>query len=395
MNKKIITVTLAVMCIFALGFAGCGEAEEFPINDITKDIEFDIKIILDPEIVLNPKAVLTSGCFDRIFAIGGCECLDECTAEAPSWWYPLTGDAWCGLTERFLSAPTTRHRTAAEGGPTIGPDDFFSLSEEFIWSLGLTRDNFRSARLDFLYMDTPDQTFNQHRWINRFRQRNWEDGWHLMSRRRTSLRWPVTERSIEAAVQQALADGFVPECMGGEWLFEVDWSYTSAVLTKTRQYRDGPPLPIVPFAWGLGRGDIPTDEQIIELYMERLPPTLKAQYWFDESLMTNSVRHGVVFYRRYEARIDHIIDCPHWAGANNFRIDVLALPAVNGFGIEFVIEASHANMDMSANLGLANASATRDTLKEFLRGGRSDVILPVSGLRAGKVKERFRIQNER
>lgn len=290
-----------------------GEDAQLSSSEITANIEFDIKFILNPDIVLN-----------------------------------------------------------ADG----------SLSEEFVSSLGIDMDNFRLRRLDMQFMDTPDHFFFQHGWINRIRQRGWEDQWQIMNRRRAPLPWPVTEEGIESAVQQAIEDGFVYP----EWHFEVDWSYDSATLTKTRQLG-------IPLFEGYARGDLLDVYSTREQYLAILPETLENMPWYDGQL-NDIVIHGPAFYRRYEVRIDNIIDCPHFVGNNNFRIDVLQITAEDGVGVEFIVEASHANMDMAANLGLANATATRESLYDFLGGVESGVVLPMAGLRATTILNRYRGLNQ-
>jgi len=260
-------------------------------------------------------------------------------------------------------------------GIVLNPDG--SLSEEFINSLGIKMSDFRLRRLDMQFMDTPGHAFFRHGWINRFQQRGWEDQWQIMNRKRTSLAWPVTESGIEAAVRQAIEDGFSYQ----EWHFEVDWSYDSATLTKTRQFG-------IPLFKGYTKGDLLNLYELRGLYQEILPHNLANMPWY-EGQLSNIVVHGPVYYRRYEVRIDNIIDCIHFEGNNNFRIDVLVMTAEDGEDVEFIVEASHANMDMAANIGLANAAATRESLYNFLGGIESGVILPITGLKATTILTRY------
>ena len=366
MKKKIFYAVLVILFTLPLGFMGCNNAERFPISEIVNEMEFDIKLLINPDLILDYSKII-----------------DE------------NGE----LTEDFLR-PWRGTQTFSLDNPT---DVFFCLSEDYLRSLGFTNETFRIRRLDFQYMDTPNQTFDRYRWINRIRQRGWEDGWQVLYRQRTPLRWPVTEKGIEAQVQRALASGFLPMSEGGQWSYEVDWSYGSAVFSRNFLYRsDNAPvgLPQIPFSEvndkfgvNLGRNSLPNDEQTRYLYSKRMPDEVKNAYWYKDQF-NEIVTYGPVFYRRYEVGIQNIIDyCPHFTSNNDLRFDVLVLPAMNGFNLEFVVELSHSDMERQENLGLANATAARHTLYNFFGGIESGAILPSSGLRAAKVLERYRMNN--
>lgn len=388
--KNVFTFALVIVIGLSLCFMSCSEAKEWEISDLTSDLEFDVKFILNHDIVLD---------YSRIFNPDG------------------------SFTDFFLAPP-------AGGGQTLPAGDFSGtvLCETFLRdTLGFTNQAIRFRRIDMIYLDTPCQSLDHHGWINRFRQRNWENGWQLMNRQRVPLPWPLTEQGIDAAVRRALADGFEPSnrndreqnVRSGQWHFEVDWSYASAVLSVTRSiagnawdasrnsYSSNIPFED-PFTNVTGRGSFPSIERIRELFKEHLPPNLKNRFYFNGQF-DQAVAFGSVFYRRYEVRIDGIIDCPLWIGNNNFRIDVLALPhalILNEEGnrvpdwsvVEWVIEASHANMGAAdgttgrplGNLGLDRARIVRNSLYDFLGGTESGVILPIAGLRAGRVYERWR-----
>jgi hypothetical protein len=252
-----------------------------------------------------------------------------------------------------------------------------------------------------------------------------------MNRRRQNLRWPVTEECIEAAVQQAIRDGFVPRLkpsqplyktsvigemspMGDCWNFGIDWSIDSATLTIDRSFREGgvgSDYPLENFKniynttsnWGWGinmltpRDQIlPNSEQTKEMMRERIPATLLNTPWYHDQI-EDIVVYGPVFYRRYEANIHDAIkarlgyDSPLFLG-EDLRFDILALPAdpARGFDLDWIIEATHSNMDREECLGLEAARAARNTLYEFLGGVEGGNLLTHGGLRTTAVLDRFK-----
>ena len=409
MKRKVFMAVLAVIFVLALCFTTCGGIEVLPVSDedikdLVKYIEFDLKFLLDPEKVLDMDRVLDKDGY-REDAIN------------PKY---RTPEGRGGLSLEYLE----------------GPPSLFFMCKDFLDFLGIDEDGFdNKRRLEFQYLDTPDQFFNQHRWIHRIRQRNEQDGWQVMNRRRMALAWPVTEKGIEAHVRKSIAEGFIPRlkpsqplfftCPLGEaspigdcWYFEVDWSIDSAVLTKSRSYRRGGtgavghpgdyPLafPVgslgyrnipIPYPPGKNLGNTPRHEILpnakdsSDLFVDRIPEVLKKMPWYKGQLK-DLVVYGPVFYRRYEGDVDHLTDCPHWQGDEDLRFDILALPAdpEKGFELEFIVEVTHANMDRAENLGLAAASAARDTLYHLMGGREGGYILPAGGLRAAAVLDRFK-----
>ena len=238
-------------------------------------------------------------------------------------------------------------------------DEDGELCDDFLYALGLEVNRYR--RLYIQWMDTPNQYFNSDGWINRIRQRNWEDRWQLTYRRRYPVAWPLTYDGIEAALLQALKDGFTLE----DWDFEVDWSYNSAVLSLSDTVN-------IPFPEGAERGELPDVELARQLLIENMPDKMYELGWYGEALVY-VVPHGPVHYRRFEFN--------RFGENNAIRIEIMPVRTADGSGIENIVEVSHA----TEGLGLEVTAERREYIYNLFEG----YILPRSGLRTSTVLARY------
>ena len=243
-------------------------------------------------------------------------------------------------------------------------DDDGGLCDEFLYAIGLEVNRYR--RLYIQWMDTADQYFNSDGWINRIRQRNWEDRWQLTYRRRYPIAWPVTYANIEAAFAQAIEDGFNLE----DWEFEIDWSYNSAVLSLSDTVN-------IPFPEGVERGMLPDVELSRELLIDNIPDKFYEMGWYAEAL-AGVVAHGPVLYRRFEFN--------RFGSNNAIRIEIMPLRNADGTGTEYIVEVSHA----TEGLGLEVTEERRDYIYNLFAG----YILPRSGLRTSTVLARYQGVNQ-
>ncbi|MCL2215747.1 MAG: stalk domain-containing protein [Defluviitaleaceae bacterium] len=242
----------------------------------------------------------------------------------------------------------------------------------------------RERILTIQWMDTPDQVFSQYGWINRVRHRDWQPNpFQVTYRNRIPLVGPVSEESIQAAMDIAYSQGF-----GSGWDFEVDWSYDSAVLSLTHS-----PAQLSYARIGDNRGPVtdiitnplPTEEFARELLATYIPTALinavniSSLEWYLENL-ERVVAHGPVIYRRYDNRSPI-----GWSTPDNIglTIEVMPLRTECGTGIEYIVEASVSFEDATVE----EVYAVRAELQELLE--YLDILEPRSGLRTSTVLARY------
>ena len=233
----------------------------------------------------------------------------------------------------------------------------------------------RERRLNIQWMDTPEQIFNQHGWINRIRHRHWQPNpFQLTYRTRMPIAWPVTNEGIQAALMEAELRGFDDT----NWSYEIDWSYDSAVLTVSHSLIQ---LPYDQVHGLVPPLDLPDEAASREILINHMPDVLRDVVdwdWYVQNL-ARVVKHGPVYYRRYDNRSPIGLTIP-----GGLTIEVMPLMGPDGNVELYVVEASFE----TDGLGFEATAGYRAALQDLLED--AGILLHRSGLRTSTVLARYK-----
>jgi hypothetical protein len=174
------------------------------------------------------------------------------------------------------------------------------------------------------YHDTDDLEINEEGWIVRMRRREGQDDDRIRLTYRK--RYPILDGDIDAALDQANADGFTAEDTNYD--AEVDWGYQNQTLSISRDKNEPTDLP------GL---DMPAGPAARDILIDRIPG--KMDRWggsgWGSSMLEGSRVYGPVELHRYIGE---------WEG-HDVQIEVTAMRDEAGTGEEYFAEASFDTAD--------------------------------------------------